>query len=174
MQVPLLWASIQTNVIGELAAFDSMTDENEWFENVRDIEPSNLYEAQLGRRICGDDFDACNRGVFDAEAGVCVQEPRKDGTPCDGGDPDEQGRVCRAGICASSGNGGGDDGCSVSAPGQPGSAWLVLVAALVLGGRARRDRGEDATGRRPLADRALRRAARRGSTRRASVLCATP
>ncbi|WP_437757441.1 glycosyl hydrolase family 28-related protein [Sorangium sp. So ce1389] len=145
MQVPLLWASIQTNVIGELATIDSMTDENEWFENVRDIEPANLYEAQLGRRICGDDFNACNRGVFDAQAGVCVQEPRKDGTPCDGGDPDEQGHVCRAGECVSSGDGGG---CGVAAPRKPGSPWALLIAALGVAARARRERGANAAGAR--------------------------
>ncbi|WP_437591998.1 glycosyl hydrolase family 28-related protein [Sorangium sp. So ce1000] len=147
MQAPLLWAEMQTNVIGDLAIGDSMTDVNEWFENVQAIEPANLYEAQLGRRLCGDGFDTCNGGVFDAESGVCVQQPREDDAPCDGGDPDEQGYLCKAGVCASGENGGGG-GCGVAAPRERGAPWLLLIGALVLRARARRERGEPAAGAR--------------------------
>lgn len=44
------WGHIQTNLIGDLSIPNILTPDREWYENVTDLEPANLYEAQLVRR----------------------------------------------------------------------------------------------------------------------------
>ena len=52
------WGHIQSNVVGELAMDELLTEDREWYENVADLTPRNLYEAQLARRLAIEDRDA--------------------------------------------------------------------------------------------------------------------
>lgn len=134
MIAPFLWGTHQTNLVGELGLDSLMTDDREWFESVPALEPANLHEAQLGRRVCGELFDACNLGTFDADGGACVQRPRADGSPCDDGDPATAGDACSAGVCAGLEAGGG---CEVARDADRGAPWLLGLGALALGARVR-------------------------------------
>lgn len=55
---PPPWAEIQTNVIGQIAGNDERhTDHAQWFEDIGNLEPGNLYAAQLQRRLAIEDQD---------------------------------------------------------------------------------------------------------------------
>jgi len=45
------WGHIQSNVVGDLDMAASLTEDREWFEEVAALEPADLYQAQLERRL---------------------------------------------------------------------------------------------------------------------------
>jgi len=49
--IPPYWGQTQFNVVGELTVDDSMSQDQAWFENVDDLQPTDLYEAQLAFRL---------------------------------------------------------------------------------------------------------------------------
>ena len=49
--IPPYWGSTQANVVGELTEEDVFTEDAEWYENVEDLWPRDLYEAQRALRL---------------------------------------------------------------------------------------------------------------------------
>lgn len=52
------WGHIQSNLVGDIAVSESLTDDREWYEDVAALKPRNLYQAQLKRRLAIEDRDA--------------------------------------------------------------------------------------------------------------------
>jgi hypothetical protein len=69
---PPYFGYIQANVVGDLTVEDLLTEDAEWYENVSNLEPADLHQAQLDRRL-----------------GVTPDEPDDD-------DDDPQGCGCNA------------------------------------------------------------------------------
>ncbi len=49
--IPPYWGQTQFNAVGQLTVDDTLTADMAWFENVDDLRPADLYEAQLGLRL---------------------------------------------------------------------------------------------------------------------------
>jgi len=49
--IPPYWGATQANVVGQLTVDDSLTEDAEWYENVEDLWPRDLYEAQRALRL---------------------------------------------------------------------------------------------------------------------------
>ncbi|MEZ4224310.1 MAG: glycosyl hydrolase family 28-related protein [Polyangiaceae bacterium] len=138
MQPPPLWSRTQSNVIGQLAVPDSLTEEREWVENLAPVEPPNLHEAQLAARMCGAPENACIRYQWAAESGACREEARANGSECPGGS-------CKGGSCVEPTTSSAPDdsgpGCGCRVQRQRGSdgalGWSLLMGLLI---RRRRTR----------------------------------
>ena len=44
------WGYIQTNVINELSIGEQLTEERQWYEDISNLQPANIYTAQYARR----------------------------------------------------------------------------------------------------------------------------
>jgi len=49
--IPPYWGATQANVVGELTEEDVLTEDAEWYENVEELWPRDLYEAQRALRL---------------------------------------------------------------------------------------------------------------------------
>ena len=74
---PPNWSEMQTNVIGRLAAGvgERRTENRQWFEDLPAIEPTNLYRAQLRRRLDIEDTGRFSPGPAGVRAGWSERDP---------------------------------------------------------------------------------------------------
>lgn len=76
---PPNWSEIQTTVVGDLAAGvpERRTPRRQWFEEVRDLSPRNLYEAQLARRLEIENVGRFAEGALGRRTAWLEQDPRR-------------------------------------------------------------------------------------------------
>lgn len=156
MVVPFIWGGTETNAMGPLTVAEELTDHDQWYEVLSAPDPANLYEGQLGARLCAETAeDPCLRYAWDAESGSCVLVPKSSpdcggaggggaGAGATGSGPGATGAGgATAGTGAGAGASGANSetgGCGV-APGRDGggaAVWAVALAALAAGRRRRR------------------------------------
>jgi hypothetical protein len=116
MVVPFIWGGTETNAMGDLSVAEQLTDHDQWYEVLKTPDPPNLYEAQLGARMCTETAaDPCQRYAWDAVTGTCVLVP-KDGPTCGGSGG------------GGAGSGGSGSGAGTSGAGGAGSTGAGAAA----------------------------------------------